>query len=624
MSRTAPLSVQPAGGATALAAIASGLVAFTFAVIDAFSPIFSALPIPFALLIFGLAALAFGLREMSVRAQFAAQGDRYAASRRELEAKNRWFNITEAHARVGHWRLNLATNEVFWSNATYAIHGMEPGTPPSLEDALSFYHEDDREAVVENIERSRTTGQPYTFRARIIGKDGLLRYVDAGASSECAADGTPTAMFGVIKDRTGEEEMQEDLRDARDAAKALASSKGQFLARMSHEIRTPMNGLLGFAELLARSDLNPEQRRHTDLIIDSGKSLQTLLNDILDLSKIEAGKTQINAKSIEIRHLAGRVKQMIEPAAHAKDITLICDITDDVPDFIEIDGLRLRQILSNLLSNAVRFTNRGTVSLTTRVAATEAGCSELRFAVTDTGSGIASGLQKRIFDPFTQEQTDATDLASGTGLGLAISRQLAELMGGTLTLRSEVDQGSVFTLCVPLVEASASTRTMPGDPAEMGKVSDAPKAAVTVSSTARILLAEDYDINRELITDMMRQLGLTIECAVDGEEAVSMIHEARVLGRPYGLVLMDLQMPNLGGLEATERLRQSGISEDELPVVALTANAFADDIENCLAAGMQAHLAKPVSMQRLADALNKWTRSNGNTGHQPSQQRGIG
>ncbi len=609
MARTSTSPARPDGGGTALAALACGLLAFALAIVDAFSPVLSALPFSPALIVFGFAGMGFGLRELSVRAQFSAQADRYAASRKELEAKNRWFNITEAHARVGHWRLNLSTNAVFWSNATYAIHGLKPGTPPSLEDALSFYHEDDRELVARNIERSRKTGQPYTFRARIIGADGQLRYVDAGASSECDASGTPIAMFGVIKDRTGEEEMQEDLRSARDAAKALANSKGQFLARMSHEIRTPMNGLLGFAELLERSDLSAEQRRHTDLIIDSGKSLQTLLNDILDLSKIEAGKTEINVKNVEIRHLVNRVKQMTEASAREKSINLICDTAPNVPHNVDVDGLRLRQILSNLLANAVRFTERGTVSLTVRLRDSGPdGSRSLLFAVSDTGAGISPALQDRIFDPFTQEHTDQTDLASGTGLGLAISRQLAELMGGTLTLRSELGQGSVFTLSVPLASASETEDpVIGGSPPILGQ----PATAITVINPVRILLAEDYDINRELITDMTRQMGVEVECAEDGQEAIEMVHAARAEGQPYGLILMDLQMPILGGLEATERLRAAGISEQELPIVALTANAFADDIENCLAAGMQAHLAKPVSMQRLANALNKWATAEG-------------
>ena len=203
-----------------------------------------------------------------------------------------------------------------------------------------------------------------------------------------------------------------------------------------------------------------------------------------------------------------------------------------------------------------------------------------------------------IFDPFTQEREHATSSRGGTGLGLAISRQLAELMGGRLTVRSEPGEGSVFTLSLPLIGAAAPLDS----PKQDGPV---PLEAMAAQA-ARVLLAEDYDINRELITDMTRQLGVEIECAVDGVEAVSMVHHARALGRPYRLVLMDLQMPKLDGLEATQRLRDGGVSEDELPIVALTANAFADDVENCLAAGMQAHLAKPVSMERLSEALKKW------------------
>lgn len=584
---------RPSHRIATITALCLGVLALALAVQAWFAPALVVPPFPAAIPVIGLAALAFGVREVAVRRQLQWQAHGHSQALRELEDKVRWLNTTESHARVGHWRLTLENDEVFWSDATFAIHGMKPGAVPDLERAIDFFHPDDRAGVARNIEDARDSGEFRTFRARLMGADGVLRYVESGASAEFDKDGSPIALFGIIKDRSAEEEMQDDLRSARDKAKALAQSKGLFLARMSHEIRTPMNGVLGFAELLGRSDLTPDQKRHSDFIVESGKSLQALLNDILDLSKIESGKIEINPGTVDIHHLVYRVTQMAEPTAREKAIKLAYDTAPDVPRHVMLDALRLRQILSNLLSNAVRFTDEGGVSVSLRCVE-----GKLRFAVCDTGTGIASSMLEQIFDPFTQERNHPTNSRGGTGLGLAISRQLAELMGGRLSVRSEPGEGSVFTLTLPLVGASA--------PPQSSQDCSAAITATLEKRGARVLLAEDYDINRELITEMTRQLGIEIECAEDGVEAVAMVRHAADCGRPYALVLMDLQMPRLDGLEATRELRASGIDEDQLPIIALTANAFADDVENCLAAGMQAHLAKPLAMDRLAEALDKW------------------
>ncbi|MHA7819880.1 MAG: ATP-binding protein [Erythrobacter sp.] len=551
------------------------------------------LPVVPILLVVGAVAFVLIYRELSGVRRFERQARDHERAVRELNEKMRWLNMTEEKACVGHWRLDLETDEVFWSTTTFAIHGMKAGSPPDLTNAIEFYHPDDRAHVMENIERSRDTGDFQTFRARLLGADGVTRHVETEASTEFDETGNPVALFGVLKDRTAEERMQAELRKARDDAHALAQSKGLFLARMSHEIRTPMNGVLGFAELLGRSNLSSEQKRHTDFIVESGKSLQALLNDILDLSKIESGKIEINPGTVDIHHLVYRVTQMAEPTAREKAIKLAYDTSPDVPRHVVLDALRLRQILSNLLANAVRFTDEGGVSVSLRCVE-----GKLRFAVCDTGTGIAASMLDQIFDPFTQERNHPTSSRGGTGLGLAISRQLAELMGGTLTVRSEPGEGSVFSLTLPLIGAAA--------PPQSKDDSSSAISATLQKRGARVLLAEDYDINRELITEMTRQLGIEIECAEDGVEAVAMVRHAQDCGQPYALVLMDLQMPRLDGLEATRDLRQAGIGEDQLPIIALTANAFADDIENCLAAGMQAHLAKPLSIDRLDQALNKW------------------
>jgi signal transduction histidine kinase len=577
----------------AVLAFCTGAVCASFALFTAISP-GVVIPATYSgLLVLALGTLAMGLREYSARRQFETERKARDAAIHVLEEKNHWLNLTEAHAMVGHWRLDLAADRVFWSDATFAIHGLAPGNPPALEEALGFFPPGDREIVEANVENARRTGEPYAFRAKLIDARGETRYVEAHASVEKAYDGTPVALFGVLKDRTNEEYMQNQLRQANAEALELANSKGQFLARMSHEIRTPMNGVLGFAELLGRSDLDTEQRRQVDFINESGKSLQTILNDILDLSKIGSGKVDLKPCATDIPHLVHRVTQVAEPSAREKGIGLVRDVAPDIPRHVKVDALRLRQALSNLIANAVRFTDEGEVSVSLRRVE-----GALRFAVSDTGTGIAPSMLKTIFDPFTQEHNHPIGSRGGTGLGLAISRQLAELMGGSLTVESELGRGSVFTLTIPLIEADAPLKTFDNAPSG--------KTARSSSPGGRILLAEDYDINRELITEMTRQMGVEMDCAENGVEAVRMVHHARTIGRPYALVLMDLQMPRLDGLGAAERLRSGGVSASELPIIALTANAFADDIRACLAAGMQAHLAKPLSMERLSIALEQW------------------
>ncbi len=606
------------------AAIACGCVAVGIAIGEVFAPSFTELlpaPILFAM---AFAAIGTTLREVSVRNKLAEEHACFTASHRELEDKVRWLELTEAYAKVGHWRLDLETNDVFWSDTTYAIHGLKPRTPPSLERALNFYHEDDRPIVTGSIDRARETGNFEPFNARLIDADRTLRYVESGAIVECDEAGKPIALFGVFKDRTEEENMQRELREASEDAHALARAKGMFLARMSHEIRTPMNGLLGFAELLAESELDEEQKRQADFIVQSGHSLQALLKNILDFTKNEAGKVQLNANQTDLTAFVEETMHSALPLAQSKHIRIHHEIAKDLPMFVTLDALRLKQVLTNLLSNAVRFTDQGMVSLSVSRRA-----DRLRFAVSDTGIGISERMQERIFEPFTQESRSAVVERGGTGLGLAISRQLAQLMDGAISVRSTPGEGSTFTLELPLVTSSATSEDIASLPPVFSSGSDQRKQLLgSQSETAhplsnaharpergsplanerqtRVLLAEDHDINRELVLQMAKRIGVELDCAKDGLEAVAMVHQARAIGRPYALVLMDLQMPTLDGLGATLRLRQSGILAEDLPIIAVTANAFADDITNCMNAGMQAHLPKPLSFEALSSAIERW------------------
>lgn len=517
---------------------------------------------------------------------------------------------TNSIARVGGWELDVKTQELFLTDEICRICGIPPGTTMDLGHGFDYYPREVRGLVEDSVRRGVEFGEPWDLEVPLLPADGRKTWVRI-QGHPVRENGSVVRIHGTMHDITEQylakrelAKRAEELEELRDAAEAANRAKSEFIANMSHEIRTPLTAILGYTELLGEEGAieDPRGRRDAvDTIVAAGEHLLTIINDILDISKIEAGRMQIEPAETDLPELLRDALRLMSVRGRSKGVAMSWTLPRPIPRMVRVDPTRLRQTLLNLVGNAVKFTEAGSVSVEIRTSPRNDGRVDLDIDIIDTGPGLTPAQRDKLFTTFTQADSSIRRRHGGTGLGLVISRRCMELMGGRVELVwSEPGRGSCFRISLPVEVLPGSSLAGSLDKADG---SDTVRVKPSMTLAGRILLAEDGLDNQRLIAFHIRRAGATVDIAENGLVALDMARAAIREGRPYDLVLTDVQMPEMDGLELTRTLRAEGVAT---PIIAITAHAMAEDRRRCFEAGCDDYTSKPIDGPGLLAVCSAW------------------
>ena len=507
-----------------------------------------------------------------------------------LQREQRYRFVTDnAHDMIV--RVSLDAHLSYVSPGSARVFGYTPEEMAAIS-PRDMTHPDDLPMVIAAIaemveKRLPHLREPLRYRAK--RKDGCWIWVESNPMLVFNAEGEAVETIDIVRDITETKLFEAELEEARAKAEAAAAAKSAFLANMSHELRTPLTSIIGFSRLMReRGDLPDEAHQHARRIYEASEALLAIINDVLDLSKLEAGNAELEIQPFSLRQLAEESIGLLAIQAEAKGLDLRLELDPRTPELIQGDVARLRQVLLNFLSNAVKFTSAGAVVVRTAWRRRKSG-SSLRVQVIDTGAGIAPNTIGRLFERFSQAEVSINRTHGGTGLGLSISKAIIELMGGRIGVDSRLGLGSTFWFEIPADAAEGRAETHAVD-AEM------------TWPDLRILMVDDTGVNRELVRLMLQPLGLRIEEASGGADGVQ-----AAMTKPYDLILMDVRMPGVDGLEATRLIRAVSALNRRTPIVALTADVQPENAAACREAGMDDIVAKPISPKDLLGKIAQWS-----------------
>lgn len=512
-----------------------------------------------------------------------------------LQEKEILLKMAGDIAHVGGWAIEAKTNRMVWTDEVCRILDFPLGVTPKLEERLKLFTPESRDIFTQAVHKCQQAGVAFDLELDTYTVNNKLLKVRSIGEAIRDEQGNIIKVGGAVLDITQQKLIEQQLVKAKDDAQQANIAKSVFLSTMSHELRTPLNGMLGMLELLALSKLDQEQQSTIRIVRESGRGLVRIIDDVLDHSKIEAGKLDILPEPLSIKELVNRLHLSYLAVASAKNLNLKQWVDPKISPTHLADPLRLTQILGNLLSNAIKFTDRGWVEIRVELVDRIADKEQLLFNVIDTGIGIDDEAQKRLFQPFEQAGPNTTRLYGGTGLGLSISRQLAEMLDGSIRLTSKVGQGTVFSLilCIPVSDQIAFNEKIQSPPGQLSIQSDANP----------ILAVDDHSVNLKLLTRQLQTLGFKVVAATNGKEALKEFQNGK-----FSAVITDCNMPEMDGYGLAQAIRSIEKLEHlpRIPIIAWTANAMADARFECVNAGMDDILIKPSELHELSKMLENW------------------